>query len=291
MLGAGCSKMTKKKKFGGLGIGNRFKVRVMEQGRIVYQSPWAPNLILNQGMDAIATTLICNLFTYCAIGTGTSPFQDISGNVTANVAFDATSGLYRATASNPFWSSGDVGKLFVPQGVNQTGIGLNSGNGPITAFINSQNVAVNIGSAAASVSGVTFIDYYVGRTGLSSEVQRTNTYLTGITDGLNDCGTTYSNPGQALQLDPGLNQTLQLTYADVAVYNHQRTFQFPSDTGHTYTEVGFSGASGAGANLNMAALLSTPVEVLAGQELVVVYQVQVAVAPVTPIIFNGALQL
>lgn len=280
----------------GLGIGNRLKVRVLEKGRILYESPWQPNLILNQGMDALGNgaivassnvsnpTVLCDLFLYCAVGTGTSPFFDDSGNVTANVAYDSTNGVYRATASSAFWSSGDVGKLFVPKGINNTGIGSNSGNGPITSFIDSRNVTVGVGAAAASVSGVAFFDYYVTRTGLSNEVNRSNTYQIGA----GQCGTFVSNPGSTLLLDPALNSAMQPTTANVIVYNHQRTFVFPPDAGTTYTEVGFSGASGVGGNLNMATLLLSPVTILAGQQLVVIYQVQLAVAPIIPVVFNGS---
>jgi hypothetical protein len=55
-----------------LGLGNRFKAQVIENGRVVRETAWKKNLILNQGLDAVATHLICDLFLFCAIGTGVS---------------------------------------------------------------------------------------------------------------------------------------------------------------------------------------------------------------------------
>lgn len=54
-------------------LGNRFKAQVIQGGVIVRETDWKPNLILNQGLDNVASHLICDLFLYCTIGTGTTP--------------------------------------------------------------------------------------------------------------------------------------------------------------------------------------------------------------------------
>lgn len=55
-----------------LKLGNRFKAQVLRRGRVVRETPWASNMILDQGLDAVASTLICDLFTHCAVGSGTT---------------------------------------------------------------------------------------------------------------------------------------------------------------------------------------------------------------------------
>ena len=51
------------------GIANRFKAQIIErrkghpdEGKVVFETPFAPNLILETGMTAVASTSICSLF-------------------------------------------------------------------------------------------------------------------------------------------------------------------------------------------------------------------------------------
>jgi len=53
-------------------FGNRFKAQVIENGKVVFETPWRNNLVLNQGKDNAASNLICDLFKSCAVGTGSS---------------------------------------------------------------------------------------------------------------------------------------------------------------------------------------------------------------------------
>jgi hypothetical protein len=241
----------------GLGVGNNFKAQVIErrpghpdEGKVVAEMPRQSNLILSHGMDALASGLVCDLFTFCAVGvsgvSGVTPTRDTSGSVTA-----MTSGLICTASSSSFgpsgagWSSHDVGKLIAFSN-GQYAI-INSVSGPS---------GCTLSKALGITSPLTFNDYYISETALDSEVQRTNTYLTGV----GNCGSTFNGAS--------------------GIYTHTRTFQFPIDTGHYYTDVGFSGASGAGANLNARGLLG--IEVLAGQQLQVVYNFLLTVTPTTP---------
>jgi hypothetical protein len=130
----------------GFGIGNRFKAQVIERrpdsphyGKVVYETPWANNLILEAGMTAIGTSgnSISGLWTVCAIGTGTTPTSASSGAITVT-----TSGT-TATASTAIFQSTDVGSLlFVSQTQKAT----------ITGYTSSTQVTL---SAAISVSSAT----------------------------------------------------------------------------------------------------------------------------------------
>lgn len=160
------------------GIANRFKAQVIErrpghpdEGKVVRETDFAPNLILESGMNKIATTLICDLFLYCAIGSGTTPTQDDSGAITA------TSTGTAVTSGTAIFAAGDVGKL----------LRFDTGEKSIiTAFIDNTHVTV---ATAMEVSTPTlFTMYRINQTGLDTEVKRSNTYLTGA----GNCGSTLA---------------------------------------------------------------------------------------------------
>ena len=145
----------------GLGFGNRVKAQVIENGRVVHETDWTSNLILDQGMDRLPTTLICDLFLYCAIGTGNTPTEDDSGAVTAT-----TSGT-TCTASGSIFAAGDVGKL----------LRFDTGEkAMITAYTSATQVTLG---ATLGVTTQLFTMYRVSQSGLATEVKRSATYLTG----------------------------------------------------------------------------------------------------------------
>ena len=59
----------------GCAVKGRYKIQVLENGRIIEDRPWADNMILNQGLDyAIGGSFqnVGSLFRYHCVGTGTS---------------------------------------------------------------------------------------------------------------------------------------------------------------------------------------------------------------------------
>ena len=233
----------------GQGIANRFKAQVIERrlghldcGKVIFETDWAPNLILENGMTALATNVLTSLFTYCAIGSDSTPTEQTSGAITATTSGTA------CTSNTAFFDSGMVGQLIYFPGTGQSAT--------ITVFTDNQNVTLN--ATLGISSGLIFDIFAINQTGLGTEIKRTNNYLTGS----GNCGTTYSG----------------------GVYTHQRTYDFPIEVGTVvYNEVGFSAASGAGANLNMRGIFSTaPITVVAGQQLRVIYFVLVTVTPISP---------
>ena len=233
----------------GQGIANRFKAQVIErrpghpdEGKVIFETPFAPNLILENGMTALATNVLTSLFTYCAIGSDSTPTEQTSGAITATTSGTA------CTSNTAFFDSGMVGQLIYFPGTGQSAT--------ITVFTDNQHVTLN--ATLGIASGLIFDIFAINQTGLGDEIKRTNNYLTGS----GNCGTTYSG----------------------GVYTHQRTYDFPIEVGTVvYNEVGFSAASGAGANLNMRGIFSTaPITVVAGQQLRVIYFVLVTVTPISP---------
>jgi len=223
------------------GLANRFKAQVLENGKVVRETDFAPNLILENGMNGLPTKLICDLFKYCAIGSDATPTFDSSGGITA------TASGTTVTAGTAIFSPSHVGELLV---FDQTHKAV------ITGYTDTTHVT--IGTALTVSTPTVFTMYRINQTGLVAEVKRTNNYLTGS----GNCGTTYTS----------------------GTYTHQRTFDFPIETGSvTYNEVGFSDNASPGANLNTRGIFAgAPISLTSGQQLRVIYYFIVTVSPISP---------
>jgi hypothetical protein len=231
------------------GIANRFKAQVIERrpghpdfGKVVFETPLAPNLILENGMNAIPTTFICDLFLFACIGTSSTPTEVTSGSITATTSGTA------CTASTSFFNSGMVGQLIYFPSTGQSAT--------ITVYTDTTHVTL---SATLSISsGLLFDIFAINQTGLGGEVHRTGTYLTGS----GNCGTTYS---------AGV-YTHQRTY-DFPIETSDQTYY---EVGFSN-----SSTSGANLNMR-GILSSAPVNVVIGQQVRLIYYVLVTVTPISP---------
>lgn len=141
-------------------------------GREVRRLPRKRNLILDQGLNAVAARSWVANITHAAVGTGTTPTKRDSGAITFSRAGSVI------TASANFFDVTDVGRLFK----------FDSGEEAyITAFTDAQNVTVSIAGTVAASEGTV---WYVNQTGLAVESKRTNTY--GSDSG--DNGSTFVRP-------------------------------------------------------------------------------------------------
>jgi hypothetical protein len=223
-------------------LSGRLKLAIREGERVVRSYPWQDNLILDQGLDMIATTLFNQVFTNCAVGSGNDPTSWNPGatatvNGTTLTANSAVFGLGQIDA-NVVFSSGQTFKIQSLQGTAPTATVILTSSGTIS-------------------TATAFTIQYVNQAVLQNELARTYTCLT--TPGA--CGAIV-NPASVL---------FQRTFlfppvADVV----------------TYAEVGFSPDSTEGANLFSRIVLGTPVtlqgpsaELPQGQQLQVTYQLTV----------------
>lgn len=137
-----------------------YRVSVLEAGRTVARLPRKKNLILDQGLDAVAARTWCENFAVAAAGTGTDPVRRDSGAVTFSRAGNVV------TASAGFFVASDVGRLIKwNTGEEARIVTYNSGTEVITA--DSGTIASDQGTI-----------WYVNRVGLATESKRTNTYGT-----------------------------------------------------------------------------------------------------------------
>lgn len=217
-------------------------------GKVVRDSgpDWIRNLILNNGLNGINTRTWVDSFTYAMCGTGVTPTSVDS--LTTNGTL--SSGVVTTDAA--FFAAGDVGaELKWDDGTRAL----------ITSYLNS--TTVNVANVTGSATGH-FIKYETQQTGLSAEVKRTNTYLTGT----GNCGSSWvGNQHQA-----------------------RRTYDFSIEVAsQNYTEVGFGWAA-SGANTTFARiLLPSAVFVDVGQQLRVVYELRVSLNPGSPISRSAAI--
>lgn len=224
----------------------RISILDAKSKKVLWEQPdWLPNVILNDGMDRVATNSICNAFLYGSVGTGTST-DNVSGGTTqattTGTTVDLTGGSFLFDTGSP----GDVGNVIK---WDNTGF-----EGRIVS------VASTIQATITPLPGVgqtgTFVLYRTNRTGLQAESKRTTTYV-GIAP---------------------FNQTV-LSGADLT---HTRTWDFTEEVGSvTYNEVGTTWNSTFGTpNTTFSRKnLAVPVSLVAGQQLRLQYRLTLTMSP------------
>ena len=229
------------------GLRGLVKVSVVERGRVVREYPVQHNLILNQGLDQIASAVFAQLITFAVAGTGSTATEIDSPTDTVNIVSGS------ATFSQIGYLAGDASD--VGKSIKLIG----SGNVyRVTAFNTNTQCSV---TPAVTEGPDIFNVYMTQQTGLDAEIKRTNTYLTGAPN----CQT--------------------VTSGDVTTMT--RTYDFSAEVGpQSYNEVGFSSSASPGSNLFSRIKLPSAVPLTAGQQLRVLYSLQITVSPTTPQVYG-----
>jgi len=215
--------------------------------KIVRQSDWNNNIILNNGMDAVAARAWCTNFEYATVGTGAVPTYRTNGTVTAT----QSGSIVTLSTTDTTFSAGDVANML-------KWTGGNSDERRIVSTLNGTQVTVTPATPDAnSGAASTFHVFHTNQTGLTVEVKRSNTYLVSAPN----CQSVLS--GNLLR--------------------HRRTYDFTSEASPiTYREIGFSWAS-SGANTHFSRIvLASPPALIAGQQLRVVYDLNLYISPAIP---------
>lgn len=133
---------------------------ITPDGRTASRLPPKRNLILDAGLDLVASQLWANVIGRAVVGTGATPVKRDSGAITFSRAGSVV------TASAGFFEAGDVGRL----------IKFDSGAEMyVTAYTSPTQVTVSQSGALAASEGTV---WYVNQTGLAAESKRTNTVST-----------------------------------------------------------------------------------------------------------------
>lgn len=227
----------------------RFKVMVVQPladgGEEVVHVQEQDNLILDSGLDNLATRRWRAMLDYCAAGTGTTPTTDLTESTYTQSGTTVT----RASGAYTFSNPADVGKL----------LRFDTGEEAYITSVTSGTV-VEVGTSATVGSPTNVNLYRVAQTGLTGEVKRTNSYHS---TGNDETVTRSTNSG-----------TVAL----------RRTYNFTAEASdRVYTEIGVSHSATAGANLFSRILLDGSVTVLGpsggnpGQQLRVEYTLTITV--------------
>jgi hypothetical protein len=211
-------------------------------GREVVAAPRKKNLILDYGLDLVASERWQDCIRYAVAGTGTAnPTRRDSGAVTF------TRAVATVTASAGFFVPADVGRL----------LKFNSGSEmKVTGYTSATVVTVSASGVLAASAGTI---WYVNQTGLDAETVRTQTYGTGGTDNL-------------VTLDVGAGQLIQKrTFIFPA-----------ETGAVTYREVGWSNDGTPGNNLFGRDVLAAPLALVAGQQLKIVLELTLTLDLLAP---------
>ncbi len=144
-------------------VRGNYQVKIFDsKDRLVKEYPVKPNLILDYGLDEIASNLWADCWRYCAVGTGTTPTADDSGLI------NATQSGTTVTAGSSFFSVSDVGKLLV----------FDTGERAYISAYTSDTV-VEVGISRTVAGATAFATWRVDQTQLTSYVQHSTTINVG----------------------------------------------------------------------------------------------------------------
>lgn len=148
----------------------RYSLEILgPDGLLVRRVPLKKNLILDGGLDAVASRAWVSNFTHAVVGTGTTPTRRDSGAITFSRAGTTV------TASAGFFEAGDAGRLLK----FDTGEEVR-----IVTFTSATEVETADSGTIASAEGTV---WYVNQTALATFSKGTNTY----TNDSGDNGTTF----------------------------------------------------------------------------------------------------
>lgn len=250
----------------GLTLEGFYKVAVVDSitGKEVWRQPkWEKNLILNQGMDAIASRTPVECFEYGVAGTGVR-FNSIQGGQSSGSAINGMFSLLPIGSGIQDFNSttygGWVGGVLAPGDIFKMEDGTEvmvSGVGDVSASINTTD----------TVASQSFVIWKTSQTGLQSEISRSGNGSDGLVS-----GTGY-------YFGEGMCSTTTSSYHR---FHHLRTFDFRTETfTRTYTEVGVAwdrDDSPVPSTFSRMLLLA-PLTVSGSQRLRLIYQLNVCYTP------------
>jgi hypothetical protein len=205
-----------------LGFKGRAKVAVIDHlGREVKSFPWQKNLLLDTGMNAIGTELICDIFNVAIKGHGDLATTEV---VAGSNSYTLAAGVVTRTAGTRDFTSDDVGKwLGLASDLNQ--------GGQITVLNSATSVDINNDTDAFVAQDITLLGI--------SQVDMDDEY------GVDRPAVIYSKPlGDETMTASG--SAFNPTDVGRAVYiDGKRAFEITAYTSATVVEVDISGTDEA----------------------------------------------
>lgn len=131
-------------------------------GRVVKRNAPKPNLILDSGLNGLASRSSWASFSHCVLGDGTTPTKLDSGGITVSITGDV------ATASAGYFETAHLGQL----------LKLDSGEEYYIMYVLSATEVEISSTSAGDAAASEFTIWYVSETGHSNELVRTSNLST-----------------------------------------------------------------------------------------------------------------
>ena len=252
-----------------------YKVQVVDNDKqIVADFGWNKNLILNQGMNAVAVQYLANLNKYGLCGSGSRPNSisggdsiiSQSGNI---VVIVPGTGLQNFSAS----VTSSAGEIYYSSSL-QTGDVIIYANSSQSIVVRVDSGSLGTGLSASvsssyeipSSSLQTFTIWKTAQVGLHKESRRSNTYLIGT----GNCGTTED--------------------VSRGTKTYRRTYDFPTETTNkVYTEIGVAWESTAGNSVFSRILLPEAVTISSSFSIRVIHDLVTTFSPFTKQIVTASI--
>jgi len=248
-----------------LGVSGKYRIQVIDTPTqtIVADYGWKPNLITNNGLDAIASIALGSLSTYGVSGTGSRP-----NYITSSTSTITQSGAYIGLINNSvitsftqsvttngtasYSSLVQAGDLIIDQNLSQSTVVLVSGS---ILYVTGSNLNYS--------TPLTFTVWKTSQTNLQGESQRITNYFPGSSSAIGwNCGSVIS--GSAV--------TMRRTY----------TFN-PESATQSYTEVGCSWNGGYNGGVFSRVVLPNPILLSPLQQLRMTYDLVASFGPFYPV--------
>lgn len=249
----------------GLGFSGYYKVQVVnaKTGEIVEDRPWKKNLILNCGMNQVASSLIADLNKYAIAGTGSRPNAFTSSTSTITQSNDLVY-LYERTGHFVDWTSSLAG-YNVGVEIGDT-LEYNNGSRSFVLSVSPYTLQVRPTYSIDLANSQSFTLWKTSQQNLHYEYRRAgpnltdSDYLPGSGSGIWNCGSEVRENGRVI---------------------HRRTYNFGEETyATTYTEAGVSWRSTPAASSSFSRVLfDDPVVVNPGYRLRLVHDMHVIYTP------------
>lgn len=244
----------------GLGMQGFYRVQVVDATtkEVTSDYGWHHNLILNNGMDAVASVGLCYLNAVGIAGTGSRPNSITSSTSTitqsANMVYlYERTGLSDFTSSySTYTSSVNIGDVLIYGNLSQS---------TVIAIIDGYNLQVNTSYTIDAASSQSFTIWKTSQAGLEKEMKRSGVYLQGSSSILGfNCGTVTSGSTKIFR----------------------RTYDFTTEVSQSdYSEIGVSWSGTPNDGVFSRALLPLTASVPIGSQLRLTHDLMVSFTPDT----------
>lgn len=269
-----------------LGLAGAYRVQVVDgtTKEVVSDYGWHKNLILNNGMDAVASYAIADLMHYGVAGTGSRP-----NSLTASTSQITQSGYYISLQTIGDWQTFTQSVVTRADGMyyyTQSGVVVTDATMSYTSSVSLGDVIIDENFSQSTVVGVsgsilavnnsynysTPISFSIWKTSqgrLQGEISRSGTYYQGSSSLVGwNCGTEWSS---------------SLTDYTTSIAVHRRTWDFTVENqSRSYTEVGASWDSTRFNPCFSRVLLPQTVSISPNQQLRLTYDLMAIFGPFSP---------